>query len=401
MRKKIICNIIIFFFILSTLQTNTLALNVSKSVKAGNNPDTEVFLDIENTEGKFLLFDDVIGEVHVKYWEHIEDDVLIKNDSILLHLDVETGDIIKYRKSWTDDLTFDFNNIKYETENHIKKQKIVFPDEMDCNFFYTFYEEQIYPVFCWEVWYKNGETILYDQVGQKIGYGIPTPSDGFSLSGYDYNPQYPDDPWIGYRKNADQYFEKWCISTESISLPSKDTVSSYVQDSSVQLFYEIAHGDYISFLVNKQWERYYFSTARKDMENRQPMKFAFMGSCKAMNHVGPDSFSYEFRKGEMENTVTIGYCNLTQSAWVYAYDWQDFMFDLMDKKEPIYDAFISACAEYPGISKNVVFVGDENLTVIPKPKHDYINKITKPLHISFLKYFPFLTRLYSIRDIIF
>ena len=135
----------------------------------------------------------------------------------------------------------------------------------------------------------------------------------------------------------------------------------------------------ISFLLNKQWERYYFSTAKKDMENRPPMRFAFIGSCKAMNHIGPNSLSYAFRKVEMEKTVTVGYQNMTQSPWVYSYQWQDYMFNLMDKQKPIYDSFIEACAEYPGISENVVFVGDENITVIPKPRQHNTNQISKPL----------------------
>ena len=345
------------------------------------------------------MFDDHIGDVHVRYWEHFENDVWIKNDSILLHFGIEDGEIKKYRKSWTNfnELSIDFEECKFQISNFMKKQLVVFPEENDINNFYKFDESQEYPLTCWEIWYDNGETILYNKFGEKIGYGIPTPSDGFSISGYDYNPQYPDDPWISYRNNADNYFQKWCISTNSISLPTKEIVSSYVKDPTVQLFYEIAHGDHVSFLLNKQWERYYFSTAKKDMENRQPMKFAFIGSCKAMNHVGPNSLSYEFRKGEMEKTVTIGYSNMTQSGWVFAYQWQDFMFSLMDKQEPIYDCFIEACAEFPGISNYVVFVGDENLTVIPKPRK--YNKTPNQLIISFLENYPFLLRFLSTIDI--
>ena len=50
-----------------------------------------------------------------------------------------------------------------------------------------------------------------------------------------------------------------------------------------------------------------------------------------MNYVGPNSFSYQFRKGEMNKTVTIRYCNMTQSPWKYSYDLQDHMFKLMDE----------------------------------------------------------------------
>jgi len=150
-------------------------------------------------------------------------------------------------------------------------------------------------------------------------------------------------------------------------------------------------------LINKRWERYYFSTARKDMENRQPMKFAFIGSCEGMNYVGPNSFSYEFRKGEMNKTVTIGYCNMTQSSWKYAYDWQDYMFKIMDEHKTIYDAFIEASAEYPGIADSVVFVGDENLTVKSKPRSETLNVLSNPLRLMLSKYYPFFLRLFSCR----
>ena len=61
-----------------------------------------IFEEIEKTKDKLLIFDRKIGEVHVKYWEHVIDGVSVKNDSILLHLDLEEKEIIKYEKSWTD-----------------------------------------------------------------------------------------------------------------------------------------------------------------------------------------------------------------------------------------------------------------------------------------------------------
>ncbi len=401
MEKKIICTVILFLLIFTAFPTITVAINIRKSTVINNTTDAEIFKEIEETDGSILIADEIIGNIHVKYWEHVYDDIFVVNDSILLHLDIETGHVIKYKKSWTDinDLSLDFKKETFESNNYLKKQLVVFPDEDDCYYFYRFYNSQEYPLVCWEVWYDNGETILYNFIGDKIGYGTPTPSNAFSLSGYDYNPQYPDDPWYNYRKNADVFFQKWCDSTESISLPLLDTVSSYVKDASVQYFYEIAHGDYQNFLINKLWERYYFSIAKKDMENRPPMKFAFIGSCKGMNYVGPNSFSYQFRKGEMNKTVTIGYCNMMQSGWKYAYQWQDYMFKQMDKQKPIYDSFIEACAEYPGIADYVKFVGDEKLIVDTKPRPRMINIYSNPLLLHFFKNYPFLMKIISVKNI--
>lgn len=395
--NKKITVISICFLLVTTLFPLANSSNVSKI--AAINPNGEIFKDIEETEDKVLKFDGIIGDIYVKYWEHIINDVLVQNDSILLHLDIENGDVIKYEKRWTDIESLDREEIPFNPDNYLQKQLVVFPDVDDCTFFYTFYNLQEFPVMCWEVWYSDGSTLFYNLDGNEIGYGLPMPADGFSLSGWHWHPGGPKDPWISWRKNADKWFQEWCGSTESISLPPKKTVSSYVSDPSVKFFYEIAHGDYFSFLINDNWERYYFSTARSDMEDRSPIKFAFIGSCGGMDHTGPDSFSDSFRKGEMKNTVTVGYTNMTQDPWKYSYQWQEFMFGQMDEGETIYDSFIAACAEYPGFADVVKFVGDENLTVYSKPRSDTFSRTTNPLLIKILEYFPIIRELLPLRGV--
>ena len=383
MRGKI-NHVLIFLLLISSLSYQTAAFNVNNSVNSKKIfflNDFAIYKEIDETEGKVLVIEKTIGDYQVNYWEHFIDGVRIINDSILLQIDLFSEKIVKYKKSWVDNINILKNPIRdiFECSNIVEKQLVFFPERTDCGHFYTFLKTQDFPIFCWEVWNNNGETLLYDFSGKTIGFGVPTPNSGFSLSGYDYNPRYPDDPWIGYRINADSYFQEWCSSSTSISLPDKEELSFHVRDSSTDFFYEIAHGDHTHFLINDNWEHYYFSTARKDMENRPPMKFAFIGSCKGMNNVSLNSFSYQFRKGEMYKTVTVGYCNMTQSAWKYSFMWQDHMFKLMDEKIPIYEAFMQACAEYPCISENVVFVGDEKLTVESKPRVLASDCSSKPL----------------------
>ena len=59
---------------------------------------------------------------------------------------------------------------------------------------------------------------MYDFDGELIGHGIPAPSYGFSLSGYN-NASWPD-PYLSYRQNADSWFTKWCTYTASVSMPA-------------------------------------------------------------------------------------------------------------------------------------------------------------------------------------
>ena len=411
--KKIAVISICFLFIITTFLPLTSSLKVSKIAAINTTSKEEIFRDIEETEDKVLKVDAIIGDLHVKYWEHVINDVLVQNDSILLHLDIEDGDIIKYEKSWTDIKSLDYEEEILEPDNYFWKKLVVFPDEDDCTFFYTFYDPLEYPVVCWEVRHTDGTTFMYDLDGDEIGYGLPTPSNGFSLSGWHWHPQGPDDPWISWRKNADKWFQKWCDSTESISLPPKKTVSSYVSDPSVEFFYEIAHGDYFSFLINDNWERYYFFTAKMDLEERSPMKFAFIGSCGGMDYTGPDSFSDSFRKGEMENTVTVGYTGMgDHPGWFSSKSWQDKMFGYMDDENTIYESFEKANQDYPIMlypnypdedpyDPCVVFVGDENLKVNgSKSRSDTSSLTTKPLLLQLLEQFPLLTRLLSLRRLI-
>ena len=86
-----------------------------------------------------------------------------------------------------------------------------------------------------------------------------------------------------------------------------------------------------------------------------------------MTGTGPGTFSYEFRKGQMSNTVTVGYDNMeTCPGWQYSYPWQDSMFENMSKGVTIKNAFDMATAQYPTISSGVVFLGDQNL-IVPFP----------------------------------
>jgi len=326
--------------------------------------DEEIFKEIEETKGKILIVDEVIGNRQVKYWEHAINGIFVKNDSILLHIDIETGDILTYERSWTDVKLFlpDSGDGVFETNNCFWKQKVVFPDEYDCTYFYTFYEEQKYPLVCWEVRYTDGTTMMYNLDGDQIGYGIPAPSNGFSLSGYDEGS--PHDCWINFRLSADSWFGKWCTSTVSLSLPTPATISSYVNDSTVKYFYELAHGTSYHFQADTTGSWYYASTLQQDMANRQHMRFAFIGSCEGMDSTGLGTFSYEFRKGKMTDTVTVGYDGMeTCPGWPVALQWQDYMFQKMDSGFTIKASFDMASAQYPTIASCVVFVGDINLKV--------------------------------------
>jgi hypothetical protein len=256
-------------------------------------------------------------------------------------------------------------------EDCLWKRKVVFPDADDCGLFYTFYNEQEYPLFCWEVRYSDGNTIFYDFNETPIGCGVSAPSArGFVVQGYG------DSKWRYWRENAQEWYDEWYGSVNCISSPSISQISYCIKNESTntEAFYVIAHSGKLStrFLANKN-TYYTASQLHYDMENRSPMKLAVLCCCSAMTDTGPGTLSYEFRKGEINDTVTIGYVEMGNcSDWVQSLDWQDFMFEKIDEGFTVKKAFERACAQYPKIADYVKFVGDPNLKI-----NDYKSIVTK------------------------
>ena len=335
----------------------------------------EIFNEINQTEEKILVIDKIIGDRNVKYWEHMIEDIFVINDSILLHIDIEHGNIIYYRKFWNDvkNITINYSFGNFEGDLFWKR-KIVFIDKEDCGFFYTFYKDQKYPLFCWEVRYCNGETHIFDVNETPIGYGITAPSErGFVTQGYgDYK-------WRYWRENAQIWYNKWYCAVNTIKNPSIDQISYFIKNktTNTQIFYVIAHsgGTSNSFLANKN--SYYTSDQLiTDMENRSAMKFVVLCCCEAMNNTGPKSLSYEFRKGNVNGTVTVGYVGMGHCHyWYKSLDWQDHLFRLVDKGYTIKVAFDLACAYYPKLADFVRFVGDKKLKITDDKSHIIKNNI--------------------------
>jgi len=359
MKKVIIPFIIIILF----LSTNTLGFGAEGLLD--NNINAAVFQEIAKIEDKTIVIDKIIGDIHVKYWQHTINGFLVKNDSILLHLDPENDDILKYKKSWTNveiDL-LDFDEDLSERDNYVWKQRVVFPDEDDSGIFCNFYAPVDYPLSCWEVRYTDGTTLLYDSSGNEIGDIVPAPSQGCTLRGYG------DTLWNSWRDSAKKWFDKWCGYVYNKERPTTNQISYYISRPQVEYFYVIAHSGHQSnrFSANDEDVYYYADQLHEDMLDRSPINLAVLCCCSAMEDTGPGTLSYEFRKGQMTNTVTIGYFNMGAcGSWPwYSIPWQEFMFEKMDDSEnyTMKEAFDLACAEYPCIEPYVRFVGDEDIKI--------------------------------------
>ncbi|MFW6121595.1 MAG: hypothetical protein ACOC80_11950, partial [Petrotogales bacterium] len=300
------------------------------------------------------------------YWEHkFKDMLLVKNDSILLNLDAENKDILAYHRKWTEiEINFSgYENQEFNPASYHWKNLVVFPDSDDCKNFYRFTNTQEYPLVCWEVRHTDGTTRMYNSLGEQIGHGVPAPAyEALLLSGYDKG--IPHDPWSRWRCNANKWFDKWVETTISIGCPTNEQISYYISDPDSKYFYEIAHsgGKPTRFQSSGDGIYYTAQQLQEDIKNREPMRLAIFCSCDAMIRTNKGTLSYEIRKGEMKNTVTIGYIGMGSCpGWTDSLDWQNCMFMYMDRGFTIKNAFNIACALYPKISDCVRFVGDEKI----------------------------------------
>ena len=244
MKFKMFSILIITILICAVLSPFVYAIKDIRVEIQHQNGDTILKL-IEETSEKNLIFNKKIGDIIIQYWIHVINNVEIKGDFILLHKTIDNN-IQKYLKIWTD-INIDLPNINDNKSNIEKifwKKMILFTDNNDCLNFYKFYDNINYPIICWEVRYYNGYTILYDLNWNEIGYGTPAPSTGFSLSGY--NDASLPDAWIEYRQSADNWFQKWCSSTNSVSFPTPYEISSILLSYFISPLSKINHSEFNS-----------------------------------------------------------------------------------------------------------------------------------------------------------
>jgi len=333
---------------------------------------------------------DILGHRHIQKWQRVIDGIIeVKNDYIRKDVDLDTNKVILYDKQWRD-IELESVEIKpFEPPSgeYYWKKVVLFVDEEDLDFFedgssfYTFFDADEYPLVCWEVRYTDGTTVMYDLDGNLIGYGVPTPTDyGYLFSGYNYDwlCKYFGlcDTWKSWRENADYWYSKWTSYTYSRFDPSRTQIRAKVSNQYYTFYYAIAHGGWTECkAVRKSGDDWYYLAkyppddwAYDDMRDRDPMVFAFLGHCNAMNYTDYPSFSNAFRKGlsgSGSGTCTVGFKGMKESGyWNLTYYWQDQMFEYMDCGYTVYASFWYATYNhYPELANYVAFVGDSFMTV--------------------------------------
>jgi hypothetical protein len=337
-------------------------------------PNYEEFREIETNDKIVYFHQRKIGEAYVE------------KDFMVYQFNRNTGELLAKKRHWRNDLPEHLSQSMIakeqaeslvEGEVQFSKLYIISP-ESDV---FTIKPTPMNP--CWIVRsIDTGNLIvtIVDAVNDKIlGNGIPPPYTAFSMSG----PQYFDPcggVWYEWYKNAEFWFNEMGYSTESVQWPTEEKIKSHIQSNETAVFYEIAHSGGRSdqfksgCLYGNEPEYTYAYEVEEWIANYTKMPFAFLASCFSMCNTSDGNLSYEFRKGSMKNTVTIGYCNMSDekcfTCWIYSLDWQDRLFNYMNQSYTVKYAFDQANADYPCCASTgcMRFAGDEDFKVVPKVK---------------------------------
>ncbi len=367
MLSKSIAIILLVSFLSSFLYGFSLAapLNLLEKYETGNKQFKEV----------------QIGNKIVYYYLRKIGDATVEKDYIVYQFDKNTKELIVKKTHWRDDLPEKLPEIRITKD---QAESIVKGEVLFSKLYIISPESDAFPIVptpenpCWAVRSTNQGNLIMTVVdaveGSILGYGIPPPYTAFSFSG----PIYFDpcsDSWNEWYQNAETWFNAMGYSTEAVEWPSQTKVQNHIQSNQTAMFYELAHGGsgwFISGCVNGNSGEYTTSFEIEDWIADYPkMPFAFIGSCEGMCDTTDDRFSYEFRKGSSENTVTVGYCHMDQSicddCWTQSIDWQNTLFDYMNQGYSVKYAFDQAGTDYPACSAPgcMRFAGDTDFAVVP------------------------------------
>lgn len=311
-------------------------------------------------------------------------DAVVEGDYINYQFDATTGALLAKKVRWRDGLPERLAKVEVTRE---AAEARVGGDVESAILYVISPESKVFPMRpapenpCWVV--RSTEagritiTVIDAVSGQVLGHGVPPPYTAFSFTGPWECPGEGD--WRSWSNNATSWYNSMGYSTEGVVSPTLEKIRSHVKSDETAMFYEIAHGGSVSFnfaCVDGVWQSLAAFKVGTWIGAYAKMPFAFIASCDGMCELGDDRFSYEFRKGSFENTVTVGYCGMSTPAcsdcWGWSWDWQNALFSYMNQGWTVKDAFDQANADYPTCWTNscMRFAGDEDFAVVPVVARD-------------------------------
>jgi len=338
-------------------------------------PSTDELLGkYETVERPFIkyVFSDTIVYEHSRKI----DDAIVEGDRIVYQFDNTTKDLKKRIIHWRDNLPEHLPRVILKGEAEcVVKGEVQFT-----NLYLISPDSVVFPLElapenpCWVVRsVDNGSMVItiIDAIdGTILGYGISPPYTGFALAGPNWGSC--DPYYTVWGQNAETWFETMGYDTEMVDCPTDAKVRSHIQSTETAMFYELAHGNsYYFHNICPDSERITATEVETWIASYTKMPFTFLGSCEGMCNLGSGTLSYEFRKGSMDDTITVGYCGMgsddCDACWWDSLNWQSDLFDYMNQGWTVKAAFDQAMIDYPSCANGgcMRFVGDDDFKVVP------------------------------------
>ncbi|MFZ1946931.1 MAG: hypothetical protein WAW06_05245 [bacterium] len=356
---------------------------------AGSAPAASALLDLEPADRHFERYE--IGERLVYFHERVVGGALVEGDFINYQFDALTGELVSSKTHWREDVPEMLPPARVNREEAEAKALATVGGQpaqvTSSRLMIISPESAVFPIRpapqnpCWVVWTAEGEGVaifVIDAVtGEILGRGVPPPYTGLAFTGPWECPGSGD--WRAWSQNAEAWFEAMGYDTEGLVGPTLEQIRSHVKSDHTAVFHEIAHGGSESFnfaCIDGAWQSLAAFKVGVWIGAYAKMPFTFLGSCDGMCVLDQGRFSYEFRKGSSEKTVTVGYCGMSTGAcetcWYWSWDWQDAMYNYMSLGWTVKAAFDQANADYPTCWTNACmrFAGDETFAVVPVVARD-------------------------------
>lgn len=372
----------------------------SQETEQWTTPSEDALLQsVENSDRVFRRLQ--IGRIVSYFHQRKIGQVLIEKDFIRYKFDLDTGSLIEKKVRWRTGLPDRVEPVVTQVEAEslagglIDRSRlyIISPESS------VFKIRPTPPNPCWVVWSNiDGGLIIVviDAItGENIGYGDAPPYAGLATCGYDIPTAgcNPVEAWCIKAENAESWFEDMGYDTERIGTAGDADYQRHIQSDATVMFYEQNHGNSYVF-ENQCGSSVEASEIASWINDYANVPFSFIGSCDGMCDTGQGSFSHELRKGNIQGTSTVGYCNMTSGqcpdeCWDFAEDWQDALFAELDSGAPAGWAFDMANLDYPGCggANNCMrFAGDRNLRMVPTLTRslcgDITNGSTQPVYLE-------------------
>jgi len=334
---------------------------------------------LEPAERQFEEYE--VGDKVVYFYQRMLDGAIVEKDFISYQFDGKTGTLLAKKQHWREDLPEHLPEIEVTREQAEAK---IGGEIESARLFILSPRSAVYPIRpvpenpCWVVRSIAAAqvtlTVIDAVTGDLLGNGLPPPYTAYSLAG----PASCIEGWnyTAWSEHAASWFNTMGYDTDMDSLPTYDEVKAHVRSDSTALFYELAHGGWSGIQINCEGGTTLLWAFRVGvwMGGRAKMPFAFIGSCSGLCETGPGTFSYEFRKGSVEKTVTVGYCfgDVCLTCWEWSIEWQTALFDYMSQGWTVKAAFDQAMADYPMCAADscVRFLGDDTFKVVPVVRRD-------------------------------